>query len=75
MLEENQRLCEEYRRLYCDYLELDVEMQRVKDAVNSRYETYPSNQQQPDGEVSSGRTENDEVSGKANIHTIFMLSF
>ncbi|XP_033149231.1 kinesin-related protein 4 isoform X2 [Drosophila busckii] len=34
LLEENNRLCEEYRRIYSDYCLLEVEMRRVKKAVN-----------------------------------------
>ncbi|XP_023032203.1 centrosome-associated protein CEP250 isoform X1 [Drosophila willistoni] len=36
LLEENQRLCEEYQKLHRDYDVLDNEMLRVKQAVNSR---------------------------------------
>lgn len=60
LLEENQRLCEEYRRLYNDYCLLEVELRRFKVAVNSRFAA--GGYAQSDGVVLSGQEVHDNVS-------------
>lgn len=65
LLEENQRLCEEYRRLYSDYSQLESEMQRVKNAVNSRFETSSCPPPHPEGVLCRSQAVSDEVSAKA----------
>ncbi|EDW12843.2 golgin subfamily A member 6-like protein 6 isoform X1 [Drosophila mojavensis] len=64
LLEENQRLCEEYRRLYSDYSQLESEMQRVKNAVNSRFETSSCPPPHPEGVLCRSQAVSDEMANR-----------
>ncbi|KAL7740739.1 hypothetical protein ACLKA6_012356 [Drosophila palustris] len=59
LLDENQHLTEEYRRLYGDYCVLEIEMRRIKNAVNIR---LPSGSAEQPEVVLRGQKVHEEVS-------------
>lgn len=63
LLQENLRLCEEYRRLYGDYCLLEQENQTVRNAVNSR---QTGGAYSP-SKVHRGQEVQDDVSANKNL--------